>query len=189
MSTLEVNNITPQSGTSITIGGSGDTVSLGSGATQSGFGGVNTPSFSAVLTSNQTLTSGVTTLVAFDTKEFDTDSAFDNTSGNYKFTVPSGKAGKYQFNTILDMRGSGASSLTIATVRIYKNGSSYHYTQFHFQSNNPNEASPQVSILMDLAVSDYIQVYGHVSTTSGGDIRAEVSPAFTTRFSGFRLVE
>ena len=40
MSTLEVNTISPQSGTTITLGGSGDTVSLGSGATQSGFGGI-----------------------------------------------------------------------------------------------------------------------------------------------------
>ena len=40
MSTLEVNTIAPQSGTTITLGGSGDTVSLGSGATQSGFGGI-----------------------------------------------------------------------------------------------------------------------------------------------------
>ena len=38
MSTLEVNTINPQSGTTITIGGSGDTVSLGSGASGSGFG-------------------------------------------------------------------------------------------------------------------------------------------------------
>ena len=111
---------------SITLNGSA--VSLGGSAT---VGGTNTPAFSAVLTSNQTLTSGVNTLVAFDTKEFDTDSAFDNTSGNYKFTVPSGKAGKYQFNTILDMRGSGASSLTIATVRIYKNGSSNPVSYTH----------------------------------------------------------
>jgi len=32
MSTLEVNTITPQSGTTLTLGGSGDTINLGSGA-------------------------------------------------------------------------------------------------------------------------------------------------------------
>ena len=32
MSEVKVNNITPRSGTSLTIGGSGDTVSVGSGA-------------------------------------------------------------------------------------------------------------------------------------------------------------
>jgi hypothetical protein len=40
MSTLEVNTITPQSGTTLTLGGSGDTINLGSGVTASGFGGI-----------------------------------------------------------------------------------------------------------------------------------------------------
>ena len=38
MSTLEVNTITPQSGTTLTLGGSGQTVTLGSGVSGSGFG-------------------------------------------------------------------------------------------------------------------------------------------------------
>lgn len=38
MSTINVNSIAPESGTTITIGGSGDTVTLGSGASSSGFG-------------------------------------------------------------------------------------------------------------------------------------------------------
>lgn len=38
MSKVEVDAIVPQSGTTITIGESGDTVALGSGATQTGFG-------------------------------------------------------------------------------------------------------------------------------------------------------
>ena len=37
MSTLEVNTITPQSGTTVTLGGSGDSINLASGAT-AGFG-------------------------------------------------------------------------------------------------------------------------------------------------------
>jgi hypothetical protein len=37
MSTINVNSIAPESGTTITIGGSGDTVTLGSGANASGF--------------------------------------------------------------------------------------------------------------------------------------------------------
>ena len=39
MSTLEVNTITPQSGTTLTLGGSGQTIALGSGAS-AGFGKV-----------------------------------------------------------------------------------------------------------------------------------------------------
>ena len=48
MSTLEVNTITPQSGTTLTLGGSGDTINLGSGASGSGFGIFETQLFHVV---------------------------------------------------------------------------------------------------------------------------------------------
>ena len=38
MGTIFVDNLEPQSGTSLTLGASGDTVSLATGANQSGFG-------------------------------------------------------------------------------------------------------------------------------------------------------
>ena len=38
MSKIEVNAIEPQCGTTLTLGASGDTVTLASGASQSGFG-------------------------------------------------------------------------------------------------------------------------------------------------------
>jgi len=40
MSTLETNLVQPSTGTTLTLGASGDTVALGSGASASGFGGV-----------------------------------------------------------------------------------------------------------------------------------------------------
>ena len=42
MSKIEVNTVEPQSGTTLTLGGSGDTVTLASGASQSGFGRTGT---------------------------------------------------------------------------------------------------------------------------------------------------
>ena len=48
MSTLKVDTILKRTGTgTITLGQSGDTIALGSGASQTGFGGTNTPSFHA----------------------------------------------------------------------------------------------------------------------------------------------
>ena len=38
MSKIEVNTVEPQCGTTLTLGGSGDTVALGTGASQTGFG-------------------------------------------------------------------------------------------------------------------------------------------------------
>jgi len=42
MSKIEVNAVEPQCGTTLTLGASGDTVTLGSGASQSGFGRTGT---------------------------------------------------------------------------------------------------------------------------------------------------
>ena len=42
MSKIEVNTVEPQCGTTLTLGGSGDTVTLGSGASQTGFGRTGT---------------------------------------------------------------------------------------------------------------------------------------------------
>ena len=42
MSKIEVNTVEPQCGTTLTLGESGDTVTLGSGASQSGFGRTGT---------------------------------------------------------------------------------------------------------------------------------------------------
>ena len=42
MSKIEVNAVEPQCGTTLTLGASGDTVALGSGASQSGFGRTGT---------------------------------------------------------------------------------------------------------------------------------------------------
>ena len=42
MSKIEVNTIEPQCGTTLTLGGCGQTVTLGSGASQSGFGRTGT---------------------------------------------------------------------------------------------------------------------------------------------------
>ena len=42
MSKIEVNTVAPQCGTTLTLGESGDTVTLGAGASQSGFGRTGT---------------------------------------------------------------------------------------------------------------------------------------------------
>ena len=100
MSTLKVDTILKRTGTgTITLGQSGDTIALGSGASSTGFGEVNTPAFSVQLGFNQSqsVSDNTLTKVQLDDEYFDTDSAFDATT-NYRFTVPSGKAGKYFFS-------------------------------------------------------------------------------------------
>ena len=60
MSKIEVNTVEPQCGTTLTLGASGDTVTLGSGASQSGFGRTGTVDWQtgSIKTSTFTATNG-----------------------------------------------------------------------------------------------------------------------------------
>ena len=173
MSTLEVNTITPQSGTTITIGGSGDTVSLGSGATQSGFGGVNTPAFVAYLDANQGVSDNTHTKLTVTNEAFDTDNAFASST----FTVPSGKAGKYLFVGKARM----VNTVGYIVLDFYKNGSNAGI-HFRSQSYSTTYESVTITAILDLSVGDYIELYGLQSSGSPNDITGKL-------FQGFRLVE
>ena len=127
--------------------------------TVTGAGGTNTPSFSAKLTSAFTLTQNVLVLLPFATEQWDTAGAYDNTATNYKFTVPSDQAGKYQINVVVSI-GNQPSGKWLYPA-IYKNGSNpsepLFYT-FGFTSVT-QDGFAQISGVFDLSVSDYIQVY------------------------------
>ena len=185
MSTLEVNKITPVSGgTSITLGDSGDTFTIPSGVTitnngtQTGFGGNNTPNFFANKTNDQTISSGSSTKVEFNTEEFDSDGAF----ASDRFTVPSGQAGKYFFYTVCHF--TGASDQAYHIVEFFKNGSVAARTVNRFSGTS--SLSESLSLIFDLSVGDYMEVYVKQNSGSGQVLRGEASER-KTYFIGYKL--
>ena len=81
MSKIEVNTVAPQCGTTLTLGESGDTVTLGSGASQSGFGRTGTVDWvTTVQTSGFTAANGKGYFV-------------NTTSGGITVNLPAGSAG------------------------------------------------------------------------------------------------
>ena len=82
MSKIEVNTVEPQCGTTLTLGASGDTVTLGAGASQSGFGRTGTVDWQtgSIKTSTFTAANG--------------EGYFANTSGGeFTMNLPAGTAG------------------------------------------------------------------------------------------------
>ena len=82
MSKIEVNTVEPQCGTTLTLGGSGDTVQLGSGASQTGFGRTGTVDWitGSIKTTTFTAVNG--------------EGYFCNTSaGAFTVNLPAGSAG------------------------------------------------------------------------------------------------
>ena len=164
MSKLETNQVDPATGTTLTLGTSGDTISIPSGVTiansgtATGFGGNNTPSFKAHLSGNQTIGTSSFTKAALATEVWDTDSAWD--TSNYRFTVPSGEGGKYVFTARFLFYNLADSN--VFETRFYKNGSGIGGGTFR-ETGSTSSAAQQVdnssTVIANLSVGDYIELY------------------------------
>jgi hypothetical protein len=153
----------------------------GSGTiTTNNIGGQNTPAFYAYATTGTSIAFATNVKINLQAEYFDTDSAFD--TSNARFTVPTGKAGKYFFN------GQIAFGATINDnhVGFAKNGSTTvvggSYDTF-FEAKGANASTVSTSVVIDLDAGDYVEMFtfntnGSVPTTSTG----------RTRFFGYRII-
>ena len=165
MGTIKTTNIEPIADNGpVTLGSSGDTFTLGSGVVQSN---MLYPAFRATMSAVQSLSQDTRVLVAYDTVDYDTDSAYTNTSSNYKFTVPSGKNGKYAIYAQAYGDSQANSNLSHIELNIYKNGSLLTNNETIFNSNYINRTTQAIFTTLDLNASDYIQIYLRVNDTSG----------------------
>jgi len=187
--TLKVGTITTSSGSgTITIGQSGETITVPSGATlnlsnatQTGVGGANTPAFEAYLSADQTMTDNAVTKIQFNTEVYDDGSGYDNSS-NYRFTVPSGEGGTYKFYTTLNFSDNqNAEKIGWRQLYFYKNGTSY---AFFYNDNGTAKAISSNfgsgNITLVLSAGDYIEVYAAIGQTDDN------SPSITGYSNGKR---
>jgi len=185
MSTLKVDTILKRTGTgTITLGQSGDTIALGSGASQTL--ATNTPMFRARLSAAQTNPHQVQTKVVFNTEDYDTDSAFDTSNG--RFTIPSGKAGKYAIYgglIIRDESQDGGHSWALSI--IYKNGSAAMTSGWQFQGNYGARTYKQVYSVFDCSAGDYFELYYYTVTSDSGNGEV-LADSDGTYFGGHKLI-
>ena len=182
-SQIKVNEIIKQSGSSISIGESGDTINLAGSAYAAG--GTNTPRFLATMSGNQSLSDNSTTKVAFNTESIDSDSAYDTSS--YRFTVPSGKAGVYYIYAKPDVAADSATDLRILRIYIYLNGSQYSPATYELDArdNYLKGGAFMAGSLMDLSVGDYVEAYVNFDTSSGSGFAITTSYSV---FGGYKLL-
>jgi hypothetical protein len=116
----------------------------------------NMPTFSAYCSSSQTLSSATHTKIQFQTKEWDTTTAFSNNT-TYTPLV----AGYYQINAAV----SQIASYTNVAVSLYKNGTAYKF----LYNGLPNTSSGGFGSAMVYlnGSTDYIEIYGYFSTGQG----------------------
>ena len=157
---------------SITLNGSA--VSLGGSAT---VGGNNTPNFRASLANSPTLGTGAEIFVTMDNEIFDSDSAYDTSTG--RFTVPSGQAGVYFLQA--QIRSVSSADFNMFEVQIHQNtGSIAEARHYHDHENTVS-----VSVLVNASVGDYFRV--RAFQNAGSDKTLAENSRFTF-FQGFKLI-
>jgi len=126
-----------------------------------------TPAFvgaTAYRTANQSFTGGVATAVLLTDESYDTDAFHSTSSNTSRFTIPSGKDGKYQVTYNLRFEATG----TFAIAYLYKNGSAFQTnTGVHEgQLFNAGAVSQMFgSIQLDLVATDYVEIFAAIQTT------------------------
>ena len=181
MSKLETNIIAPSTGTTITLGESGDTVALGSGATQTGFGGTNTPAFHATLSAAQTISNNITTKIQFEIERFDSDSCYDNAT-NYRFTPTT--AGKYYI--YLGVSGTTGDQQQF-TIDIYKNGSRLNFHRAR-GSGTSNMSAFTAGIIDFNGSTDYVEGFVTHEFGSNSNLLGGAGIDYTF-FGGYKIIE
>ena len=191
--TLKVSNIQTSSGSgTITLGQSGETINIPSGCTitnsgtQTGFGGANTPAFSAKMSGSQTISHNTETKVQYDTEVFDTDSAYDH-STNYRFTPQT--AGKYLITHMLYLDGQGQGNLRIYSARIAKNGTLVAISGDDKATGYQNNGVECVTTIVEMnGSSDYVEAFCYQYTQDSSTSSAGGSDVYNALFTGHKLI-
>jgi len=147
----------------------------------------NSPIFQAFTTAGQTLPHATATVIQLNHKTFDPDSVF-NTS-TYRFTVPSGKAGKYLFQyggkATVD-NNNEYFDLYPKVNGVYSNSTTGPGTMTSYTNTHTNKKQDIISgtKIFDLSVGDYVELIMAVDNPGGNS----VVTSYTTYLSGFRLL-
>ena len=149
----------------IAIGTAGQVLQVNAGATAPEWAApaAGTPAFVgciATRTSGTQATGTATyTVITMPTEELDTDGFHDTSTNTGRFTIPTGKGGKYLVNTLISLAQSpgAASNLAIAVngTRVTTNG--YDDGTFYTEKNGPDQLVGASTTIV-LAATDYIEI-------------------------------
>ena len=146
--------------------------------------GGNAPYFyvDKVYTARQNVSEATQTKITMDNNQYDPDDVYDAVT-NYRFTVPSGKAGQYFISAGIEGNTSTAQDMRALEMLIKKNGSTVNTGNWMCYSNgDSNGATLCLSMVLDLSVSDYVEVWGSIDTVSNAG--TNYLEAF---FTGFKI--
>ena len=132
--------------------------------------------FSVYLGSNQSVNATTTSIILFDTAEFDTGSNVDLVTHKGRFTAP--VAGFYLFTWNITATVSGGSTYYST---LYKNGSALKDGSRYIQGAGTDVATNPGAVLLSLGATDYIEI---AWTNTSGATKTVTGNARSSWFTG-----
>jgi len=181
------NNIINENADTITIGASGDTITIPTGATltvpSGGLSGQNYPAFETYLSVTQSIPHATATKIQFATEVYDTDNAYDN-STNYRFTPQvSGKYFVYSFVRFIDIVNEEQ-----GLIYLYKNGSPIAFVNNTSSGGGGGNITTTMTKVVDLNGStDYIEIFGYQDSGTTKSAQGLSGTSALTLFGAYRI--
>ena len=144
----------------------------------------NTPAFEASLSSDQTVSGGTETLVAYNTEHLDTDNAYDTST--YKFTPQT--AGKYY---VYANAQQYTTSNTLGYIEIRKNSTRIaRFAVDHRSAGLGDSNSHFAAAIADMnGSSDFLSVYVNFNGTGTVRVAAYSGSNPTALFGAYKIIE
>jgi len=198
MSKIETNQVDPSTGSTLTLGTSGDTIAIPSGVTiansgtATGFGGANTPYFQAVQSTDVSLTANTATVISFNSEPFDSGSLFNNSNG--RFVMDSTNAGKYFIYAKVSITSdatydSSGKYMEIKLNHYNSSDSSLFDHSARFSYSQVQYPTAQVGGFFNLANGDYVNVTLKVTASSLNAFGLNTTSPSKLEFTGFKIIE
>ncbi len=128
----------------------------------------------------QSIANGTFTALNFDSENYDTDGFHSTSSNTSRFTIPTGKGGKYLINATFEVDDNATGQRTLA---FYKNGS----VEIYCGNVAANTRQPKSigNVVLDLAANDYVEAfYYQDSGTSRNITLGQLYARFTINYLG-----
>ena len=142
-------------------------------------GGSNYAGASVTKTAVQSISNATFTTLTWNSETYDTNTFHDNSTNNYRITVPSGKAGYYLVSGIILFGANGTGN---RLMELRKNGSAVNYVFSETPATASNGTGLNMSYVINLAVADYLELAAY--QTSGGALNVDAESNWQVSFLG-----
>ena len=145
---------------------------------------INTPAFLATLDASTTVSENTNALVPYSTEVFDTHNAYNNTAGNYKFTIPTGYDGKYVFHVNLEC-DDNVQTWDRYILRIsFDGGASVTTILGDIDQSHTFNVTQSGSVIQNLSAGAEVQIYAQLNV-----VATSADPEVVRgHFGGYRLI-